>query len=110
MTEEANARLIADLEAVSANVERLCKAGRHEIAAGYVPSLIGEVRRLRAELDRTRDPEPATACGNPNHPNGPWHPATPLPASWQWRKRWRYGRNVRAHGCGCAAKTRGETR
>jgi hypothetical protein len=45
--------------------------------------------------------QPSVSCGNASHPDGPWHPATPLPASWQWRKRWRYRRNVRGHGCGC---------
>lgn len=42
-----------------------------------------------------------TDCGNANHPDGPWHQATPLPGSWQWTKRWRYRRNIRSHGCGC---------
>jgi hypothetical protein len=101
MTEEANAPLIADLEAVSVNVERLRKAGRHEIAAGYVPPLIGEVMRLQGELVRYRDSRSATACGNPDHPLGPWHPATPVPGSWQWIRSWRYRRNQRRRGCGC---------
>lgn len=40
-------------------------------------------------------------CGNANHPDGPWHPATPLPGSWQWGRRLqRWLRKIR-WGCGC---------
>lgn len=40
-------------------------------------------------------------CGNPKHPNGAWHPATPIPASWQWIKCFMYWINTKLWGCGC---------
>ena len=40
-------------------------------------------------------------CGNPRHPNGAWHIATPLPYSWERRANRRRKRNIREHGCGC---------
>lgn len=44
-----------------------------------------------------------TTCGNRRHPDGPWHLATPLPASWELLARFRYWRNKRRWGCGCEA-------
>lgn len=40
-------------------------------------------------------------CGNPKHPNGPWHPAASLPFSWDWRARFHQWRNKRRWGCSC---------
>jgi hypothetical protein len=40
-------------------------------------------------------------CGNDRHPDGPWHPAAPLPASWQWAERIRQWRRARRYGCTC---------
>lgn len=56
-----------------------------------------------------------TLCGNPRHPNGPWHPATPLPFYVGWlslftRRGWelrdemkRYELRKSVWGCGCRA-------
>lgn len=44
---------------------------------------------------------PEVLCGNRLHPDGPWHPATPLPMSWRWRERRRQARNRRQWGCTC---------
>ncbi len=41
-------------------------------------------------------------CGNPNHPDGAWHPAGPLPYSWQYIKRVRNWWRKRAYGCDCS--------
>ncbi len=41
-------------------------------------------------------------CGNPRHPRGPWHPATPLPLSSDWLERIRQWWRRRKYGCGCA--------
>lgn len=40
-------------------------------------------------------------CGNPRHPDGPWHPAAPLPPSWERRERVRQWWRRRRYGCGC---------
>lgn len=40
-------------------------------------------------------------CGNENHPDGPWHVATPLPSTWEREAVRRYDRNVERWGCGC---------
>lgn len=38
-------------------------------------------------------------CGNPDHPKGAWHEATPMSMSWieQIKQWWR----KRKYGCGC---------
>jgi hypothetical protein len=49
-------------------------------------------------------------CGNPQHPQGPWHPSAPLPFYGPWwnrkarRVRQRYEKNWARWGCGCDAK------
>lgn len=43
-------------------------------------------------------------CGNPKHPNGSWHEATPLPASWEILKRIRFWIRTKLNGCGCEVK------
>ena len=49
--------------------------------------------------------QPDVQCGNPRHPNGAWHEATPLPypgpSGWleSIRQWWR----IRKYGCPCAA-------
>lgn len=40
-------------------------------------------------------------CSNARHPNGAHHKSTPLPASWQWRRRFWYWLNTKRWGCGC---------
>lgn len=40
-------------------------------------------------------------CGNPQHPDGQWHRAAPLAASWQYLARLRQWRRKRRYGCGC---------
>ena len=40
-------------------------------------------------------------CVNPDHPDGAWHPASPLPASWQWGERIRQWYRIKKWGCGC---------
>lgn len=40
-------------------------------------------------------------CGNERHPRGPWHPATPIPGSWQWLECFRYWLRRKRWGCGC---------
>lgn len=40
-------------------------------------------------------------CGNENHPNGPWHHATPLPSSKQWVERVKQWWRKKRYGCGC---------
>lgn len=42
-----------------------------------------------------------TTCSNEEHPLGAWHPATPLPMSYDLRGRFRRWRNRRRWGCGC---------
>ena len=43
-----------------------------------------------------------TLCGNPRHPDGAWHAATPLPTT--FRKSAAFRRRVRKYGCGCKIK------
>lgn len=40
-----------------------------------------------------------TLCGNPEHPDGAWHPAAFYPITWSQRRRAK--RNKRHHGCSC---------
>jgi hypothetical protein len=47
-----------------------------------------------------------TGCGNERHPDGPWHPATPIPLmTRRWGRKnpaWRrYEANKERWGCGC---------
>src|SRR5258708_7935889 len=48
-------------------------------------------------------------CGNPDHPNGAWHPAASLPASWERRELRLQRQRQRVWGCGCPAIGRGIT-
>lgn len=43
-------------------------------------------------------------CGNPRHPDGAWHPATGMAASWQWKERIIQWWRIRQYGCRCAVK------
>ena len=56
--------------------------------------------------------QPKVGCGNAHHPDGAWHPATPMPFQFVWSERdtWgranrqarkRYERNKARWGCGC---------
>ena len=55
------------------------------------------------------DPE-VPLCGNPHHPDGAWHPSTPLPFRGPWwsrkgrRAQRRFERNIKQWACGCDAK------
>lgn len=42
------------------------------------------------------------SCGNERHPDGPWHPSTPLPPSWDRTEVALYAARRAAWGCGCA--------
>lgn len=42
----------------------------------------------------------SVTCGNPRHPNGAWHPATPYPMTLIGRLVMR--RRGAKYGCGCA--------
>jgi len=64
------------------------------------------LRPKGGERPQRTAPSPKTAyrteCGNEAHPDGPWHPGTPLPASWEWRARFMFWWNQRRWGCGCS--------
>lgn len=47
-----------------------------------------------------------TSCGNERHPAGAWHIATPLPFSWQYKRRVRGWLNRRRWGCRCEVGVR----
>jgi hypothetical protein len=47
--------------------------------------------------------EPDTFCHNRRHPDGPYHAAAPLPASWQTLAVIEHQARFRAWGCGCPA-------
>ena len=49
-----------------------------------------------------------TSCGNPRHPNGAWHPATPHPLySWRNRREVKaFEKRREANGCGCLVTTK----
>lgn len=59
--------------------------------------------------------QPQVGCGNDRHPDGPWHPAAPLPfyggsrltkrGRAQRRAVRRYERNKERWGCGCDSDT-----
>jgi hypothetical protein len=61
-------------------------------------------------MDDTRE-TPQVGCGNERHPDGPWHPATPLPfyggrpftrqRRLNKRAERRYEANKASWGCGC---------
>lgn len=40
-------------------------------------------------------------CGNERHPDGAWHPAESLPASWEWIRSWVHWWRKRKWGCAC---------
>lgn len=42
-----------------------------------------------------------TTCDNALHPDGPWHPGTALPASWQLGRRLQQWMRRMLWGCGC---------
>lgn len=46
------------------------------------------------------------SCGNERHPDGPWHPSTPLPPSWDGTEYALYAARRAAWGCGCAPADR----
>lgn len=50
--------------------------------------------------------QPAVACGNPAHPDGPWHPAAPVPGPRAFREGAAQRLRRRAYGCGCPASGR----
>jgi hypothetical protein len=78
--------------------QRLDDADLH--VEGELPRLQRH-RQARRIMIGTHD---STTCGNPRHPSGKWHPASPVPAAWEWverikqrYRRWRWG-------CGCPRK------
>ena len=46
-----------------------------------------------------QQPGPINLCGNPAHPHGPWHKASPIGRTRRERRRQR--ENLRAHDCIC---------
>jgi hypothetical protein len=43
----------------------------------------------------------SVSCGNEKHPDGAWHPSTPLPGPLEWRKHFNFWLNRKQWGCGC---------
>lgn len=67
---------------------------RHQFQAALSQDLLrGPMQIVSAESE--------TRCGNPDHPQGAWHPASSLPASWEIAKRWQQRQNTKRWGCGC---------
>lgn len=51
-------------------------------------------------------PAPDVMCGNDRHPDGAWHAAAPLPATWERLERIRQWWRRRQYGCGCPRDVR----
>jgi hypothetical protein len=65
-------------------------------------SLAGRIYQLMIQNNiKIRIPN-TSCCGNPRHPLGPWHSATPLPHSCNWLERFRQWTRRKRWGCGCA--------